>query len=132
MLQAGAGKERGEVTDGFRPSGGEPGREPGLVDADTGGKAGKFGEQRGVREDRRRPGGRPGRGGSSLRKGPSPCREQGRKRASALAWPAMEARRERDLAQGARRPQTTALTLPRTPPAHFAVQQRHASLEERP
>ncbi|WP_309063441.1 hypothetical protein, partial [Streptomyces sp.] len=26
VLQAGAGKERGEVTDGFRPGGGEPGR----------------------------------------------------------------------------------------------------------
>jgi hypothetical protein len=50
----GAGEEVGEGAGGFGLGGGEPGRERQLVDADTRGEVGEFGEQRGVREDRRR------------------------------------------------------------------------------
>ncbi|MEU7297978.1 hypothetical protein AB0A76_33110 [Streptomyces exfoliatus] len=50
----GAGEERGEVADGFGFGGGEPGRERQLVGAGAGDQPGKFGEQRGVDEDRRR------------------------------------------------------------------------------
>lgn len=49
-----AGEERGERAGGFGLGGGEPGRERQLVDVGAGGQAGEFGEQRGVREDRRR------------------------------------------------------------------------------
>lgn len=52
--RASAGEERGERAGGLGLGGGEPGRERQLVDVGTGDQAGEFGEQRGVREDRRR------------------------------------------------------------------------------
>ncbi|MFB7577286.1 hypothetical protein [Streptomyces sp. NPDC056165] len=61
-LRPDAGEERGEGAGGFGFGGGDPGRERQLVDVGAGDQAGEFGEQRGVREDRRRPRGRPGRG----------------------------------------------------------------------
>ncbi|MGW5098239.1 hypothetical protein ACWEQ1_34360 [Streptomyces nodosus] len=54
MLQPGAGEERCERTGGFGLGGGKPGCERQLVDVGAGDQAGEFGEQRGVREDRRR------------------------------------------------------------------------------
>ncbi|MFB7747316.1 hypothetical protein [Streptomyces sp. NPDC056132] len=48
-----AGEERGERVGGFGLGGGEAGRERQLVDVGAGDQAVEFGEQRGVREDRR-------------------------------------------------------------------------------
>lgn len=52
-LRPDAGEEHSEGTSGFGIGGGEPGRERRRVDVDSGDQAGEFGEQRGVREDRR-------------------------------------------------------------------------------
>ncbi|MEV5012487.1 hypothetical protein [Streptomyces sp. NPDC055692] len=52
-LRPSAGEERGEGTGGFGLGGGDPGRERHLVDVGAGDQAVKFGEQRGVRENRR-------------------------------------------------------------------------------
>lgn len=54
VLRPDASEERGERASGFRFGGGDPGRERQLVDVGAGDQAGEFGEQRGVREDRRR------------------------------------------------------------------------------
>ncbi|MDT0323738.1 hypothetical protein, partial [Streptomyces millisiae] len=52
-LEAGAGENGDQVSGGFRLGGGKSGGERQLADVGSGDQAEEFGEQRGVREDRR-------------------------------------------------------------------------------